>query len=480
LETILQILSEEEKAQVHERTLKILAETGVQVNSDMGRQYLKDAGGHVDEGTRIIRFPRDLVEESLRLAPKEFTLGARRSGWDLPMNSGECTLMADGEGISVIDRKTGIQRPTTFNDWLEATRLIDALDEVGVYWSMAEPGDVSETIPNAINHWRQIFRNFSKHVQDASPKAEYSPWLLEVLQAVFGDKESIRQRHPFSFLICPQSPLIIEGQYTDAFLALKGYDIPVAVMPMPLMGGTGPGNMISMTILCNCEVLAMLCLIQAADPGTPFIYAPVSAVMNPRTGLYSAGAIENALLSSAAIEMARYYGLPVEGTGGGTDTYTPGIQASYERVMNALIPMLSWPDLIVGSGLLGGSMILSLEQQVIDAETFRMNKQAHRGILTHEEMWLDEVIQRVGPGGNFLGEKSTVAGIRSGEWLIPHLGVHETQKAWENAGKADILEEAREKVDHILSTHKPMPLGDEIEKELDKIYKRAQNSFGTN
>jgi trimethylamine--corrinoid protein Co-methyltransferase len=474
----LQVLSKDEKAGVHERTLKILAETGVKVNTEMGRKYLKDAGAYVDESTRIVRFPRDLVEESLRIAPKKFTLGARRPGWDLPMNNGECTLIADGEGISVIDRKTGEPRPSTFKDWLEATRLIDALDEVGVYWAMAERGDGDESIPDSVKYWRHIFSNFSKHVQDSSPKAEHSPWLLEVLQAVFGDKETIRQTHPFSFLICPQSPLEIEKQHTDAYLALKGWDIPVAVMPMPLMGGTGPGNMISMTVLCNCEVLAMLCLIQAADPGTPFIYAPVLAVMNPRTGLYSAGAIENALLSSAGIEMARYYGLPVEGTGGGTDTYTPGIQASYERAMNSLLPMLSWPDLIVGSGLLGGSMILSLEQQVIDAEVFRMSKQAHRGILTHDEMWLDEVIQRVGPGGNFLGEKSTRSNMRSGEWLIPRLGLHETQKAWENAGKRDILAEAREKVENILSTHNPLPLEDDVQKELDNIYKRSQGSLG--
>ena len=124
------------------------------------------------------------------------------------MNAGDCTLIADGEGISIIDRKTGEHRPTTFKDWLEATRLIDALDEVGVYWAMAERGDGDESIPNSVNYWRHIFSNFSKHVQDSSPKAEHSPWLLEILQAVFGDKETIRQTHPFSFLICPQSPLI--------------------------------------------------------------------------------------------------------------------------------------------------------------------------------------------------------------------------------------------------------------------------------
>jgi trimethylamine--corrinoid protein Co-methyltransferase len=234
--------------------------------------------------------------------------------------------------------------------------------------------------------------------------------------------------------------------------------------------------MISMTIQGNCEVVATLCLLQAADPGIPIIYAPALAVMNPRTGMYSAGAIENALLSSAAIEMARYYGLPVEGTGGGTDTYIPGIQASYERALNALIPMLSWPDLMVGCGLLGGSMILSLEQLVIDAEVFRMAKHAHRGILTDEEQWLDEVIQRVGPGGNFLGEKTTVANMHSGEWVFPQIGTHDTQQAWENSGRKDILEDAREKVDQLLSTHQSLPLGEDQEKELTTLIHKAKES----
>jgi trimethylamine--corrinoid protein Co-methyltransferase len=475
VETYLRVLSDEDRNQVHESTLKILAKTGVKVETEIGRQYLKKAGAEVNEDTKIVRFPRDLVEDALELAPKEFLLGARRPGWDLSMNQGNCTLMGDGEGIAVIDRKTGEHRPTTHQDWLDATRLCDALDEVGVYWAMAERGEGLESISDSVNYWSQMFKNFSKHVQDSSPRAEHSPWLLEVLQVVFGDQKTIRQLHPLSFLICPQSPLTIEAQHTDAYLALKGWDIPVAIMPMPLMGGTGPGNMISMTIQGNCEVISTLCLIQAADPGTPFIYAPALAVMNPRTGMYSAGAIENALLSSAAIEMARFYGLPVEGSGGGTDTYSPGIQASFERALNFLIPMLSWPDLMVGCGLLGGSMILSLEQLVIDAEVFRMSKQAHRGILAHDQMWLEDVIQRVGPTGNFMGEKSTRANMRSGEWLIPRLGVHEPQKAWEDAGKKDILAEAREKVEHILSTHQPLPLPPEVEVELECIEQKARN-----
>ena len=474
METYLRVLSEADRDRVHESTIKVLEETGIRVDTELGRSYLKQAGAIVDENSKIVRIPRKLLEDSLQKAPKKFILGGRRPEWDLALDEGGCYLMADGEGISVIDHRTREKRPSTTADWLDATRLIDALDEVGVYWAMVERDESGDAIPDSISYWIDIFKNFSKHVQDASPMSEHSPWLLEILQVIFGDKDSIRKKKPFSFLVCPQSPLIIEAQHTDAYLALKGYQIPIAVMPMPLMGGTGPGNMISMTILGNCEVLAMLCLVQAADPGTPFIYAPTLAVMNPRTGMYSAGAIENALLSSAATEMGRYYGLPVEGTGGGTDTYAPGIQASYERAMNSLIGMLSWPDLMVGCGLLGGSMILSLEQMVIDVEVFRMSKQARRGIPTGDDAWLDGVIQRVGPGGNFLGEKSTIKNMRSGEWLIPSLGVHDTLQSWEREGKKDIIDQAREVVDGILNSHQPLPLGEDIEAELERIQKKAQ------
>ena len=217
----------------------------------------------------------------------------------------------------------------------------------------------------------------------------------------------------------------------------------------------------------------MLCLVQAFDPGTPFIYAPALAVMNPRTGMYSSGAIENALLSGAATEMARHYGLPALSGGGGTDTYTPGIQASYERAMSSVLGTLSWPDLLVGPGLLGGSMILSLEQLILDVEMFRMSRQAYRGIPTHEEAWLDEIIQKIGPGGNYLGEKSTIKNMRSGEWLFPGLGVHDTEQAWEKGGRREIRDEARDKVDQILKTHKPLPLDADIKNALKKVHQRA-------
>jgi trimethylamine--corrinoid protein Co-methyltransferase len=338
--------------------------------------------------------------------------------------------------------------------------------------------DAGDTAADYVGYLRNLFGNFSKHVQDANENSELAPWLLEVLQVIFGDKETIRRTHPLSFLLCPQSPLVIEGPFTDAYLALVGWDIPVGVMPMPLMGATAPGSLISTVILGNCDVLAMLCLIQAAAPGTPFIYAPALATMDPRSGRYTAGAMENGLLGSAAIEMARYYGLPVEGTGGGTDHYVPGIQPGYERALGVMLPVLSWPDILVGPGLLGGSMVLSLEQLLIDVEAFRMARRAYQGIATDEDRWLEKLIESVGPGGHFIEERSTVAGIRGGEWYISKLGLHDTYEAWEAAGKPVLLDEVRDEVNRILASHEPLPLGEDVERELDRIQARARESEG--
>jgi trimethylamine--corrinoid protein Co-methyltransferase len=473
MRTSLKVLSDDERAGVHERSLRVLARSGVRVETAQGRRFLREAGAEVDETSHLVRFPRGLVEESLRLAPKTFMLGARRPGWDLPLNSGGCTMLVDGEAVSVLDRHTGERRPGTTQDWLEATRLIDALDEVGVWWFMVDRSDRGDTLADKVQYWRDLFANFSKHVQDSLDRARHAPWLLEVLQVIFGDQETVRQWHPLSFLLCPQSPLILDGPHTDAYLALRGWDIPVAIMPMPLMGATAPASLLATTVVGNCEVLAMLCLLQAAAPGTPVIYAPALAVANPRTAGYGGGPIEHGLLGAACAEMGRYYGLPVEASGFGSDSHRPGIQAAYERAMNGLLPSLSWPDILVGPGLLGGSMILSLEQLLLDVEMFRMAQRAARGITPGEGGWLDDELDRIRPGDHFLDRRSTVRAVRSGAWHLSDLGVHGSWETWEAAGRPALLDQVRERVDQILASHQPLPLSPEVERELARLRQRA-------
>jgi trimethylamine--corrinoid protein Co-methyltransferase len=220
----------------------------------------------------------------------------------------------------------------------------------------------------------------------------------------------------------------------------------------------------------------MICLLQANEPGVPIIYAPALAVMNPRTATVSYASMEFSIMDSAATEMARYYGLPAESSPGGSDAHVLNIQNVHENAVLEVPTMLSWPDIVVGPGMLDGSMVSSLEKIVIDVETFRLAKHAHRGVNTSQDNWLTDLISQIGPGGNYLYEPSTVSSIRSDDWYISDFGSHENYESWIANGKKDILQEARDEVDRILGSHEPLPLGDDVEKELERICKRARES----
>ena len=473
--TTVAVLTPEQRELVHERALEILGRVGVRVDSARARRLLAGAGASVRAIDGRALLSRDLVEASLAAAPRAFTLGGRRDGWSHPVGEGACSLVVDGEAMSVWDAEVGVRRPPTIADWERATRLCDALDEVGVYWRTTTWDE--EGPAGVVSSWRRAFGEFGKHVQDAALDADEGRWLLEVLQVVFGDRDAIAARRPFSFLLCPHSPLVLEGPYTDAYLEVAGWGIPVAAMPMPIMGLSGPAGLIATVAVGHAEVLATLCLVQAAAPGTPFLYAPATAVMEPRTGRYGGGAAEHALLGVCTAEMARHVGLPSQASTGGTDHHVPGIQAAYERALNWSLPALAWPDLLVGPGMLGGSTILSTEQLYLDIEVFRRCRRLHAGVASGASSGLDglvDVLARVGPGADFLSERSTRDALRAGEWLLGSPGFHDGYERWEEAGRPDLLAEVRERIDAALATRVPDPLPAEAVRELVRIEARAR------
>lgn len=477
METDLRVLSDAEVIQVHERSMSVLATTGVRVDSAQARKILKSAGADLDNKTKIVRFPRSMIEDALKAAAKKFSLGGRRPGWEFKVNDGKCTLLADGAATYVIDGLTGDRRVAGYEDWLDATRMIDHLDEIGVYWSMVEPTFAVDSIGDFVGYWRGIVRNFTKHVQDATHSPEETRWMLEVLGTVYGGKEGVRSTHPMSFLLTPASPLVLEGPHTEAFLETIGWDIPAAIMPMPMMGGTAPASLISTILVANCETLAMLCLVQGAAPGTPVIYAPCPSLMNPHSGRFTGSEVEHGLLGAAVTEMARYYGLPVEASAGSSGHFIPGARASYERAMNWATSILAWPDLLVGPGQLGGSMFLSFEQILIDVEIFRRSDRLSTGIDTSTKEWLEVDLAAVGPGGNFLSRKSTRKALRSGEVYISDLENNLSYEAWAASGKPTLIQELNEWAKEILATHQPLPLEPDVEKELEKIEQRARKEM---
>ena len=469
-----EVLSQEERDRIHERTLHILATVGMRVDTSQGRDILRDAGADVDDSTRIVRFPATLVEQSLKEAPRGLTLGGRRPGWSHPMCSGQTTLVESGEAPFVRDRATGEVRDAVHEDWIQGLRLNDALDEIGVYWAMVTEAIRGDALADEVEYMTTVQRGFSKHVQDSSENPATMAWQLEILGIVFGGRDEVARRHPYSFLLTPVSPLVIERNGADACLALRGWEIPVAIMPMPVTAATAPGSLAATVLMANCEVLGCLCLLQAAEPGTPVIYAATMATMNPHTGLL-AGHAPHSLLQAAVVEMAKYYGLPSMTSCCRSDHFVPGMQAGYEKALSGLLPLLARPDLFVGPGVLGSTTVWGAEQLVIDCEILRTCMRICEGITTENRL-LAEVIEEVGPGGNFLAQGSTRRAFHEGELFMPGLGWHDSRNAWDAAGRPDILDQARERVDQLLAEHQPVPLDEAVEGELRRLVKKVRES----
>jgi trimethylamine--corrinoid protein Co-methyltransferase len=473
--TLLRVLSDADVAAIHEQSLTVLGKTGMRIDSARARRILEGAGARVDEGERRVRFPRALVEASLAAAPRQFSLGGRRPGFSLPMNAGECTLIPDGESTMFYDAATGVRRVATRDDWVAATKLVDTMDEVGAYWQMVTAGEDARGIGALVAHLVETFRLFSKHVQDAPGTVEEARWLLEILAAIFGGREAVRRDHPYSVLYCPVSPLAMEAEHTDAYLATVGWDIPIAIMPMPMMGTSAPTGLRSTIVSGNAEVLGTICLVQAASPGTPVIYAPALAAMEPRSGRWGGGSPEHSLLGAATTEMARFYGLPVTASNGGTDHFVSGIQAAYERTINWGLPVLSWPDILIGPGSLGGASTLCLEQMVIDVETYRMWRHIRGGISTGVgETDVVAAMDEVGPVGDFLSRTETRDAVRGGEFFMPKLGNHGTFDHWEAMGRPDVLGQARDVAWKAIDGHTPLPFADGVAEELGRLEQRAR------
>ena len=76
----MEILSADELESIHEASMTVLEEIGIEFLLPEARELLKRAGADVDEGGMRVRFDRAMIAELLAMAPSEFTPACQESG----------------------------------------------------------------------------------------------------------------------------------------------------------------------------------------------------------------------------------------------------------------------------------------------------------------------------------------------------------------------------------------------------------------
>lgn len=467
----LRLLDDDAIRRIHAGALAILERVGVRYGAPAAEALLRDAGQRLDEKTRTVHIAPDLVERCLRLVPREPRLAGRDPARDVSLGQGRVHVCLDGQGTFVLDRVTHARRPACLADLVEATRLSDALESVDVYWAPVVAGDVPDGV-RTLTEAATAFRHTTRHVQHEVKTPADVPFLLELVDALLGDRKRLRERPIFSLTVCPVSPLQHEAGMTAACLEMARHFTPMCVLPMPLAGATAPVTLLGTAAQCVAEFLSGLVLFELAQPGLPLMFGVGATILDMRTGLYSAGAPELPLLNLALVEMGRHYGVPVMCQGMVSDAKQPGPQASAEKTASGLVAALAGADIVNGLGLLDSSQMLSLEQMVLDDEAFRAIRRVAQGFETDAARLMTELVAEVGPGGNFLGKRATLAYLKAGEHFEARLGQRGSWDAWARRGRSE-LELARERVDKLLAEHVVTPLPPETERAVAEVLEHA-------
>ncbi len=474
-----QFLTEEEKTRIHEETMRILENVGVKFHGQRALPLLEKNGAKIEWDARIARFPAELVQEAVELAPRGFTLGARNPAYDYPLPSSVSHYALDGTSAFALDFETGEKRYGTTKDIEHSLRIFQQMDMGVMAWA---PTVASEAPAHSrpIHEFVGIMKYCSKHGQHEVHHPSQIPYLVEALKLVAGDESAMRTRQQYSLIYCPVAPLMHDGDMLDAYIDLGEWDIPVMVLPMPVTGTTGPASLFSNIAVANAEALSSIIVFELAHPGRPAIYSSATGNVDFRNGAYLAGTPEMGLQSAALVQMGRYYGLPSTSAGCTSDAKETGAEAVLDKVMTTIPPVCAGSDIIVGIGEIESDQLLILEQLVVDNEIGRLCRRLYEGVDGDVAMDFYEDVVKVGPGGHFLGTGNTRRAARSAEFYMSNLLDRHSYEAWLRLGKPSMYTKARERVREILAAPMVDALPEDISWRLDEILLRADKELAAN
>jgi trimethylamine--corrinoid protein Co-methyltransferase len=471
-----QLLSESEKEQVHQETLRILFEAGILFHSEKALKLLETNGARIDWEKKIAHIPEEIVAHTLSTSPKSFVLGARNPAYDYPLPSHRSRYAMDGTGAFAQDFCTGERRYGTDNDDALGLRVFQAMDMGVMAWAPVSAEDKpAHTRP--LHEFITMMKNTSKHGQHEVHFVEQVPYLAEALIAVMGCEEKVCKRHAYSLIYCPVAPLMHDGPMMDAYMELGSLDMPVMTLPMPVTGTTGPVSLFGNICVANAEALSTIIVYQLAHPGRPVIYSSATGTMDLRNGAYMGGTPEMGLMSAALAEMGRFYDLPSTSAGCTSDARETGADAVLEKVITTIGPVLSGSDIIVGFGEVDSDQLLVLEQIVVDNEIAHFCERVLQGVDVSPEKVLTDDILKLGPGGNFLTRRSTRNLARSGELYFSGLLDRHTFEQWTKLGKPGLYSNARKRVEEILAEPMQDPLPDDVTGKLEEILANADTQL---
>jgi trimethylamine--corrinoid protein Co-methyltransferase len=239
----------------------------------------------------------------------------------------------------------------------------------------------------------------------------------------------------------------------------------------PQAGATAPAPLAGTLVQVTAETLASLLMVNIIKPSHPVIFGAWPFVSDMRTGAFSGGGGEQALLGAAAGQLGLYYDLPTSTGAGMSDSNSLDIQMGFEKGITSVLAALSGCNAVTEvAGMTATLMGCSFESMVIDNEMLAMIQRAVRGIEVTEETLSFDVIKEISTGPrHFLGHPQTLKFMET-EFLYPEFSDRDPTSVWEEKGSVDMTVRAKEVTRNLLSSHYPEYIDPAVDAKIREHY----------
>ena len=473
----LDVLRLEQLDEIHEASMHVLEELGIELMSPEARRLLADAGAMVDDATGNVRIGRELVDEALSTAPSSFTLRARNNDKSLIIGDRHLAFGLVAGPPAVHDEVRG-RRPSNMADYRDFIRLAHHFNAIHLIGNqVASPIELPANTRHLDCYDANLTHSDLTYHCLAIGRGRTMDG-IEMMAISRGQRPEEMIGDPGVLaVINVNSPRRIDGPMAEGLMTLAEFGQVATITPFTLMGAMTPATLGAALVQQNAEALFGVTLTQLVRPGAPVMYGSFTSNVDMRSGSPAFGTPENAKANVAAGQLARRYGLPYRTTAANAANVVDA-QATYETQMALWGAVLGGANLLYhAAGWMEGGLQASFEKLVLDVEMLQHMMEFLTPIDTSAPELGLEAIERVPTGGHFFGDQHTLERYDTA-FYQPMLSDWRTHEQWTDAGALTATQRATGVWQQALAEAQDPPMDDEVRAALDEYTARRREEIG--
>lgn len=439
---------------IHKNALIILDEVGLSGAPDEVIDLLIPHGARVSENGRL-HIPASIISQIMTDLPRGFTLHGQKEPYEINLGGDQVYMGSGGASPRILEYDNNGKahyRNSTLADLYDAARLVDQLPHIHFFARSLVATDMPDAHSLDINTAYACFQGTSKPILTSAASAKTADDIIAMAAYIAGSADALRDRPFFGFNINHVvPPLRFDAPSCLVIISAVRAGIPVMINTFGQLGASSPVTMAGCLAQTMAETLAGMAIAWAVSPNAKAVFGPRPMITDLRTGGMSGGSGEQALLTAAASQMARFYQWPSSTIAGATDSKTLDAQSGYEKAINVTMAVEAGVNLVTqAAGAQASLMAASMAAYVIDNDMLGAIIRASQPLeVSAKTLAMDDIKQVANGDGHFLGQQATLERMNS-DFIYPDIADRSSVEEWLANGHPDLISRASARAKEIL------------------------------